>query len=58
MTLPQREHPDAVHEFDAALYWYENQEAGMGLALGGTYAANPERPRRVAARRPAICNGS
>ena len=33
MTLPQREHPDAVTEFDAAVRWYEEQEPGIGLAL-------------------------
>lgn len=26
MTLPQREHPEAVTEFDAAVRWYEEQE--------------------------------
>jgi hypothetical protein len=33
MTLPQREHPEAVDEFDAAVRWYEEQEPGIGLAL-------------------------
>lgn len=33
MTLPQREHPEAVAEFDAAVHWYEEQEPGIGLAL-------------------------
>ncbi|MFT4295965.1 MAG: type II toxin-antitoxin system RelE/ParE family toxin [Micropruina sp.] len=33
MTLAQREHPEAVAEFDAAVHWYEEQEAGVGLAL-------------------------
>jgi hypothetical protein len=33
MTLAQREHPEAVAEFDAAVRWYEEQEAGIGLAL-------------------------
>lgn len=32
MTLPQREHPEAVAEFDA-VRWYEAQEPGIGLAL-------------------------
>ena len=33
MILPQREHPEAVAEFDAAVRWYEAQEPGIGLAL-------------------------
>lgn len=33
MTLPQREHPEAVAEFDAAVRWYEDQEPGVGLWL-------------------------
>ena len=33
MTLAQREHPEAVAEFDAAVRWYEDQEPGIGLAL-------------------------
>lgn len=33
MTLAQREHPEAVAEFDAAVRWYEEQEPGIGLAL-------------------------
>lgn len=33
MTLPQREHPEAVAEFDAAVRWYEAQEPGIGLAF-------------------------
>ncbi|OYN90251.1 hypothetical protein [Parenemella sanctibonifatiensis] len=33
MTLAQREHPEAVGEFDAAVRWYEAQESGIGLAL-------------------------
>lgn len=33
MTLAQREHPEAVAEFDAAVRWYEAQEPGIGLAL-------------------------
>ena len=33
MTLPQREHPEAVAEFDAAVRWYEAQAPGVGLAL-------------------------
>lgn len=33
MTLAQREHPEAVAEFDAAVRWYETQEPGIGLAL-------------------------
>ena len=33
MTLPQREHPEAVAEFDAAGRWYEAQGSGIGLAL-------------------------
>jgi hypothetical protein len=33
MTLAQREHPEAVTEFDAAVYWYEEQQPGIGLAL-------------------------
>lgn len=33
MTLPQREHPRAVDEFDAAVRWYEAQKPGVGLAL-------------------------
>ena len=33
MTLSQREHPEAVAEFDAAVRWYEEQEPGIGLAL-------------------------
>lgn len=33
MTLPQREHPEAVVEFDAAVRWYEEQEPGIGLTL-------------------------
>lgn len=33
MTLVQREHPEAVAEFDAAVRWYEAQGPGIGLAL-------------------------
>lgn len=33
MTLPQREHPEAVAEFDTAVRWYEEQEPGIGLTL-------------------------
>lgn len=33
MTLVQREHPEAVAEFDAAVRWYEEQERGVGVAL-------------------------
>lgn len=33
MTPTQREHPEAVAEFDAAVRWYEAQEPGIGLAL-------------------------
>ncbi|RHW26374.1 type II toxin-antitoxin system RelE/ParE family toxin [Nocardioides immobilis] len=33
MSLPQREHPEAAAEFDAALRWYEDREKGLGLAL-------------------------
>lgn len=33
MTLAQREHPEAVAEFDAAVRWYEAQNPGSGLAL-------------------------
>jgi toxin ParE1/3/4 len=33
MTLTQREHPEAVEEFDDAVRWYEAQEPGIGLAL-------------------------
>jgi plasmid stabilization system protein ParE len=33
MTLIQREHPEAVAEFDAAVHWYEEREPGIGLAL-------------------------
>ncbi len=33
MTLSQREHPEAVTEFDTAVRWYEAQERGIGLAL-------------------------
>lgn len=33
MTLTQREHPEAVAEFDFAVRWYEAQEPGIGLAL-------------------------
>ncbi|WP_297740738.1 type II toxin-antitoxin system RelE/ParE family toxin [uncultured Tessaracoccus sp.] len=33
MNLPQREHPAAVAEFDAAVRWYEDQEPGIGLAF-------------------------
>lgn len=33
MTRAQREHPEAVAEFDAAVRWYEEQEQGIGLAL-------------------------
>lgn len=33
MTLAQREHPEAVAEFDHAVRWYEAQEPGIGLAL-------------------------
>lgn len=31
MTLPQREHPEAVAEFDAAVRWYEAQEPPPAL---------------------------
>lgn len=33
MNLSQREHPEAVAEFDAAVHWYEAQESGIGLTL-------------------------
>ncbi|MFT3876257.1 MAG: hypothetical protein QM708_07550 [Propioniciclava sp.] len=33
MTLPQREHPEAVVEFDATVNWYEAQEPGIGVTL-------------------------
>ncbi|MDR0627223.1 MAG: type II toxin-antitoxin system RelE/ParE family toxin [Bifidobacteriaceae bacterium] len=33
MTVPQREHPEAVAEFDAAVRWYESQQPGVGLVL-------------------------
>ena len=33
MTLPQREHPEAVAEFDAAVRWYQKQEPEIGLTL-------------------------
>ena len=31
MKPSQREHPEAVAEFDAAVGWYEEQESGVGL---------------------------
>ena len=31
MTPTQREHPEAVAEFDAAVGWYEEREPGIGL---------------------------
>ena len=33
MTYPQREHPAAVEEFDAAVLWYEDRAPGTGLIL-------------------------
>ena len=33
MTFAQREHPEAVAEFDAAVRRYEAQEAGLGHTL-------------------------
>lgn len=33
MTLAQREHPEAVAEFDAAVRWYEEHESGIGLTF-------------------------
>jgi plasmid stabilization system protein ParE len=33
MTLPQREHPEAVAELDASVRWYQEQEPGIGLKL-------------------------
>lgn len=33
MSLPQREHPQAVAEFDAAVEWYEEREPGLGVSL-------------------------
>lgn len=33
MTLVQREHPEAVAEFDATVRWYEAQKPGIGQAL-------------------------
>ena len=33
MTPAAREHPEAAAEFDAAVRWYEAQEAGIGLIL-------------------------
>lgn len=33
MRLPQREHPEAVAEFDAAVTWYEERETGVGLTF-------------------------
>ena len=33
MNLPQREHPQAAAELDAAVCWYEDREAGIGLTL-------------------------
>lgn len=33
MTVGQREHPEAVAEFDDAVRWYETQEPGVGLAF-------------------------
>ena len=33
MIVTQREHPEAVAEFDAAVRWYEEQEVGIGLVL-------------------------
>ena len=33
MNLPQREHPQAVDEFDAAVRWYEDREPGIGLTF-------------------------
>lgn len=35
MSLPQREHPEAVAEFDAAVEWYEARESGLGISLVG-----------------------
>lgn len=32
MTLPQREHPGAVAEFDAAVRWYEAHLRILGCA--------------------------
>lgn len=33
MRLPQREHPDAAAELDAAVEWYEDREPGLGISL-------------------------
>lgn len=33
MPLSQREHPEAVEEFDEAVRWHESQEPGVGLRL-------------------------
>ena len=33
MNLPQREHPQAAAELDAAVCWYEDREADIGLTL-------------------------
>ena len=33
MTLTQREHPEAVAEFDDAVRWYEAQEPEIDLGL-------------------------
>lgn len=33
MSLPQREHPEAAAELDAAAHWYEDREQGLGDSL-------------------------
>ena len=33
MSLPQREHPEAAAELDAAVAWYESRAPGVGSAL-------------------------
>lgn len=33
MPVVQREHPEAVAEFDTAVRWHESQVPGVGLAL-------------------------
>lgn len=48
MTLAQREHPEAVTEFDDAVRWYEEQESGVGFA----FVDCAQRARRDLADRP------
>lgn len=33
MTLPHHEHSEAAAELDAAVFWYESQEPGIGYTL-------------------------